>query len=140
MTLSQSAPLTAAVVVTTPQDIALLDAKKGIEAFRKIHIPVLGIIENMSMHICSQCGHMEHVFGEGGGGRIAPEYQTPLLGSLPLDIRIREQAGSGTPTVVAEPAGKLAASYREIARAMAAQLSRLPVSNSIPGVVQMKDP
>ena len=140
LTLSQSAPLTAAVVVTTPQDIALLDAKKGIEAFRKIHIPVLGIIENMSMHICSQCGHMEHIFGEGGGGRIAQEYQTPLLGSLPLDIRIREQAGSGTPTVVAEPAGKLAASYREIARAMAAQLSRLPVSNSIPGVVQMKDP
>ncbi|MCC7516160.1 MAG: iron-sulfur cluster carrier protein ApbC [Pseudomonadales bacterium] len=139
LTLSQSAPLTAAVVVTTPQDIALLDARKGIEAFRKIHIPVLGIVENMSMHICSQCGHMEHVFGEGGGERIAQEYQTPLLGSLPLDRRIREQAGSGTPTVAAEPSSKLAACYREIARSTAAQLSLLPVSDRIPGVVQMKD-
>jgi ATP-binding protein involved in chromosome partitioning len=139
LTLSQSAPLTAAVIVTTPQDIALLDAQKGIEAFRKIHIPILGVIENMSMHVCSQCGHMEHIFGSGGGERIAQDYQAPLLGSLPLDIRIREQAGKGTPTVVAEPQGKLAASYREIARAMAAQLSRLPVSNSIPGIVQVKD-
>jgi ATP-binding protein involved in chromosome partitioning len=139
LTLSQSAPLTAAAIVTTPQDIALMDAKKGIEAFGKIHIPVLGVIENMSMHVCSQCGHMEHIFGEGGGERIAREYQTPLLGALPLDKRIREHAGSGTPTVIAEPTGKLAASYREIARTLAAQLSRLPISNSIPGVVQMKD-
>jgi ATP-binding protein involved in chromosome partitioning len=139
LTLSQSAPLTAAVLVTTPQDIALLDARKGIEAFRKIHIPVLGIVENMSLHVCSQCGHAEHIFGEGGGERIAQEYQTPLLGSLPLDRRIREQAGSGTPTVAAEPNGVLAAGYREIARTMAAQLSRLPVSNSIPGIVQAKD-
>lgn len=139
LTLSQSAPLTAAVIVTTPQDIALLDARKGIEAFRKIHIPILGVIENMSMHVCSQCGHMEHIFGEGGGEHIAQAYQTPLLGSLPLDIRIREQAGNGVPTVVADPAGKLAASYREIARAMAAQLSRLPVSNGIPGVVQVNN-
>ncbi|MEZ5435790.1 MAG: iron-sulfur cluster carrier protein ApbC [Pseudomonadales bacterium] len=139
LTLSQSAPLTAAVVVTTPQDIALLDARKGIEAFRKIHIPVLGIIENMSMHICSQCGHAEHIFGEGGGERIAQEYETPLLGSLPLDRSIREQAGSGSPTVIAEPAGKLAGYYREIALNMAARLSQLPVSNSIPGVVQVKN-
>lgn len=139
LTLSQSAPLTAAVVVTTPQDIALLDAKKGIEAFRKIHIPVLGVIENMSMHVCSQCGHMEHIFGAGGGDRIAQEYQTPLLGSLPLDSRIREHVGNGTPTVIADPIGKIAASYREIARSLAAQLSRLPVSNSIPGIVQVKD-
>ncbi len=139
LTLSQSAPLTAAVIVTTPQDIALLDAQKGIEAFRKIHIPILGIIENMSMHVCSHCGHMEHIFGSGGGERIAQDYQTPLLGSLPLDIRIREHAGNGTPTVVAEPQGKLAACYREIARTMAAQLSCLPVSNSIPGVVQARD-
>lgn len=139
LTLSQSAPLTAAVVVTTPQDIALLDAKKGIEAFRKIHIPVLGIVENMSMHICSQCNHMEHIFGEGGGERIAREYGTPLLGSLPLDSRIREHAGNGCPTVMAEPSGKLAASYREIARAMTAQLSQLPVGASIPNVVQVKD-
>jgi len=139
LTLSQSAPLTAAVVVTTPQDIALLDARKGIEAFRKIHIPVLGIIENMSMHICSQCGHAEHIFGEGGGERIAQEYETPLLGSLPLDRSIREQAGSGSPTVIAEPTGKLAGYYREIALNMAARLSQLPVSNSIPGVVQVKN-
>ncbi len=139
LTLSQSAPLTAAVVVTTPQDIALLDARKGIEAFRKIHTPVLGIIENMSMHTCSQCGHTEHIFGAGGGERIAEEYQVPLLGSLPLDRHIREQAGGGTPTVAAEPAGKLAGYYRDIALNMAAQLSRLPVSNSIPGVVQVKN-
>lgn len=139
LTLSQSAPLTAAVIVTTPQDIALLDAQKGIEAFRKIHIPILGVIENMSLHVCSQCGHMEHIFGEGGGERIARDYQTRLLGSLPLDKRIREQAGAGTPTVIAEPEGKLAASYREIARSMAAQLSQLPVSSSIPGIVQVKD-
>ena len=139
LTLSQSAPLTAAVIVTTPQDVALLDAQKGIEAFRKIHIPILGVIENMSLHVCSQCGHMEHIFGEGGGERIASTYQTPLLGSLPLDKRIREQAGQGAPTVVAEPEGKLAASYREIARHMAAQLSRLPPGNTIPNVVQMSD-
>ncbi len=139
LTLSQSAPLTAAVIITTPQDIALLDAQKGIEAFRKIHIPILGVVENMSLHVCSKCGHMEHIFGEGGGERIAQTYQTPLLGSLPLDIRIREQAGAGKPTVIAEPDSKLAASYREIARSMAAQLSRLPVSSSIPGVVQVKD-
>ncbi|MEZ5539078.1 MAG: iron-sulfur cluster carrier protein ApbC [Pseudomonadales bacterium] len=139
LTLSQSAPLTAAVVVTTPQDIALLDARKGIEAFRKIHVPVLGIIENMSMHTCSNCGHTEHIFGEGGGERIAQEYQTPLLGSLPLDRRIREQAGGGAPTVAADPTGALAERYRDIALNMAAQLSLLPVSSSIPGVVQVKD-
>ncbi len=137
LTLSQSAPLTAAVIVTTPQDIALLDAKKGIEAFRKIHIPVLGIIENMSLHVCSQCGHTEHIFGSGGGEQLATEYQAPLLGALPLDIRIREQAGSGQPTVIAEPDGKLAASYREIARQLAARLSSLPLGNSIPNIVQL---
>jgi ATP-binding protein involved in chromosome partitioning len=137
LTLSQSAPLTAAAIVTTPQDIALLDARKGIEAFRKIQVPVLGIIENMSMHICSQCGHMEHIFGEGGGDRIANEYQTSLLGSLPLDISIRTQTDLGNPTVVAEPTSKLAASYREIARQLAARLSLLPVSSGIPNVVHI---
>lgn len=137
LTLSQSAPLTAAVIVTTPQDIALLDARKGIEAFRKIQVPVLGIIENMSLHICSQCGHMEHLFGEGGGERIAQEFHTNLLGSLPLDIRIRQQADAGKPIVVANPNSKLAASYREIARQLAAQLSLLPVSSDIPNVVRV---
>ncbi|HQQ63068.1 MAG TPA: iron-sulfur cluster carrier protein ApbC [Pseudomonadales bacterium] len=137
LTLSQSAPLTAAAIVTTPQDIALLDAKKGIEAFRKIQVPVLGIIENMSMHVCSQCGHMEHIFGEGGGERIAQEYQTGFLGSLPLDIRIREQSDAGKPYVFSDPHSKIAASYREIARQMAGRLSLLPVSSNIPNVVHI---
>src|SRR6478735_12541879 len=95
LTLSQSVPVTGAVIVTTPQDIALLDAKKGIEMFRKVHIPILGIVENMSQHVCSQCGHMEHIFGTGGGDRLAQEYGTCMLGALPLDIAIREQADGG---------------------------------------------
>lgn len=138
LTLSQSAPLTGAVIVTTPQDIALLDARKGIEAFRKIGIPVLGLIENMSLHICSRCGHAEPVFGEGGGERLAEQYDTPLLGALPLDIRIREQADGGRPSVASEPAGKIAAAYREIARGMAARLSRLPLGSQIPNVVRVE--
>ena len=123
LTLSQKVPVTGVVIVTTPQDIALLDAKKGIEMFRKVDVPVLGVVENMALHTCTQCGHTEHLFGAGGGERIAKEYQTTLLGSLPLDIRIREQADSGTPTVVADPDGELAQRYRDIARRTAAQLA-----------------
>ncbi|HEY9032459.1 MAG TPA: iron-sulfur cluster carrier protein ApbC [Pseudomonadales bacterium] len=123
LTLAQRVPVTGAVIVTTPQDIATLDAKKGIEMFRKVNIPVLGVVENMATHICSQCGHEEHLFGEGGGRRIAEQYQTRLLGALPLDIHIREQTDNGRPTVVAEPDGPIAAIYRDIARKTAAVLA-----------------
>jgi ATP-binding protein involved in chromosome partitioning len=123
LTLCQKIPVSGAVIVTTPQDIALLDAKKGLKMFEKVNVPVLGIVENMSTHVCSACGHEEHIFGEGGGARMAAQYDVPMLGSLPLDIRIREQADSGTPTVVAMPDSDLAARYREIARNTAARLA-----------------
>jgi ATP-binding protein involved in chromosome partitioning len=123
LTLCQRVPVSGAIIVTTPQDIALLDARKGLKMFEKVDVPVLGIVENMATHICSQCGHEEHVFGSGGGERMAHDYQVPLLGSLPLDIHIREQADGGTPTVAADPDGRVAAAYREIARRTAAQLS-----------------
>ncbi|MCK8514822.1 iron-sulfur cluster carrier protein ApbC [Methylonatrum kenyense] len=123
LTLSQKVPVSGAVIVTTPQDIALLDARKGLKMFEKVNVPVLGVVENMSTHICSQCGHEEHIFGEGGGSRMAEQYGIELLGSLPLDIRIREQADGGKPTVVADPDGTLSSSYREIARNIAARLS-----------------
>ena len=123
LTLAQKVPVTGAVIVTTPQDIATLDAKKGIEMFRKVDIPVLGVVENMATHICSQCGHEEHLFGEGGGKRIAEEYDTTLLGALPLDIHIREQTDNGKPTVVADPDGSVSMTYRDIARKTAAALA-----------------
>ena len=123
LTLCQRVPVAGAVIVTTPQDIALLDAKKGLKMFEKVAVPVLGVIENMATHICSQCGHEEHVFGEGGGERMAEQYRVPLLGSLPLDIRIREQADGGDPSVHAMPDSDVAARYREIARKAAAQLA-----------------
>jgi len=116
LTLAQKAQVSGAVIVTTPQDIALLDARKAIEMFYKVRIPVLGIVENMALHRCSQCGHEEHIFGEGGGECVAQEYETEVLGSLPLDRSIREQVDGGTPSVVAEPDGPAAASYRSIAR------------------------
>ena len=115
LTLAQKAPVSGAVIVTTPQDIALLDARKGIEMFRKVKIPVLGIIENMAVHVCSNCGHAEHIFGEGGGESVAAEYGTVLLGALPLDKRIREETDSGTPTVIKSPDSDIAAMYRDIA-------------------------
>lgn len=122
LTLSQSVPVSGAVIVTTPQDIALLDAKKGIEMFQKVNVPVLGVVENMATHICSQCGHEEHIFGEGGGERIAKSYKTPLLGSLPLDLSIREDADGGKPSVVADPDSSVSHIYKEIARRVGAQL------------------
>ena len=115
LTLSQKVPVDGAIVVTTPQDIALLDAKKGIEMFRKVDIPVLGIIENMSMHICSNCGHVDPIFGEGGGNKMADQYQTTLLGQLPLAMPIRVQADSGTPIVIAEPESEYASLYKTVA-------------------------
>jgi ATP-binding protein involved in chromosome partitioning len=123
LTLSQKVPVAGAVIVTTPQDIALLDAKKGIEMFRKVDVPVLGIVENMAVHICSQCGHTDHLFGSGGGERIATAYGVSLLGSLPLSRSIREQADGGAPSVAAEPDGPVAALYRDIARRTAAVLA-----------------
>ena len=123
LTLSQQVPVAGAVIVTTPQDIATLDARKGLQMFRKVNVPVLGIVENMSLHICSECGHQEHVFGAGGGERIAQDYGVPMLGALPLDIRIREHADSGRPSVVAEPDGEIAKLYGEIALRMTAKLS-----------------
>jgi ATP-binding protein involved in chromosome partitioning len=124
LTLAQKVPVSGAVIVTTPQDIALLDAKKGIEMFSKVDVPVLGIVENMAVHICSNCGHTDHLFGEGGGDKIAQEYHVPLLGSLPLSRSIREQADGGNPSVVAEPNGPVAAIYRDIACKMVAQLTQ----------------
>lgn len=122
LTLSQSVPVSGAVIVTTPQDIALLDARKGIEMFRKVNIPVLGVVENMSLHTCSNCGHEEAIFGTAGGERLASEYQVELLGRLPLQMSICEQTDSGTPPVVAEPTSTVAAKYRAVALKITAQL------------------
>ncbi|MHB1249882.1 MAG: iron-sulfur cluster carrier protein ApbC [Polaromonas sp.] len=119
LTLSQRVPMTGAVIVTTPQDIALLDAKKGIKMFEKVGVPILGIVENMAVHVCSQCGHTEHIFGADGGKKMAAEYGMDYLGALPLDIRIRLQADSGKPTVVADPDGDVAAIYKAVARKVA---------------------
>ena len=124
LTLSQRVPLTGAVIVTTPQDIALLDARKGLKMFEKVQVPVLGIVENMAMHVCSNCGHAEPIFGTGGGERMARDYDVELLGSLPLDLRIREQADSGTPSVAAEPQGAAAREYLAIARKLGARVAQ----------------
>jgi ATP-binding protein involved in chromosome partitioning len=123
LTLAQKVPVTGAVIVTTPQDIALIDARKGLKMFEKVNIPILGVVENMAIHVCSNCGHAEHIFGEGGGERMARDYNVALLGSLPLDIRIREQADSGRPTVVADPDSRAAQAYREIARKVAVKIA-----------------
>jgi len=123
LTLAQKVPVSGAVIVTTPQDIALLDARKGFKMFEKVEVPVLGIVENMSIHICSQCGHEEHIFGEGGGQRMADQYGVEFLGALPLDIRIREETDGGKPTVVAEPDSRISHIYREIGRKTAAKLA-----------------
>lgn len=123
LTLAQQVPVTGAVIVTTPQDIALLDARKGLKMFEKVGVPILGVVENMSIHICSQCGHAEPVFGSGGGERMATDYAIELLGALPLDIAIRTQTDAGTPTVVADPDGRVAEIYATIARRLAVKLA-----------------
>src|SRR4029077_5743860 len=123
LTLSQQVPVSGAVIVTTPQEIALLDARKGLKMFQKVEVKILGVVENMSTHVCSNCGHEEHIFGQGGGERMCREYGTELLGALPLDIRIREQADSGKPTVVADPDGRAAEIYRAIARRLAVKIA-----------------
>ena len=123
LTLSQRVPMTGAIIVTTPQDIALLDAKKGIKMFEKVGVPILGIVENMAVHVCSNCGHTEHIFGEDGGRKMAAEYKMDYLGALPLDMQIRLQADSGTPTVVADPDGDVAAIYKAVARQVAVSIA-----------------
>ena len=124
LTLSQRVPITGAVIVTTPQDIALLDAKKGIRMFEKVGVPILGIVENMAVHVCSQCGHVEHIFGADGGRKLAEQYHMDYLGALPLDINIRLQADNGRPTVVAEPEGEIASLYKKVARSVAAKVAQ----------------
>ncbi len=123
LTLAQQVPVSGAVIVTTPQDIALLDARKGLKMFEKVEVPVLGVIENMSIHICSNCNHEEYIFGKGGGERMSKQNNADFLGALPLDIRIREETDAGKPTVVAEPDSRISQIYREIARRTAAKLS-----------------
>jgi len=125
LTLAQRVPVSGALIVTTPQDIALLDARKGLKMFEKVEVRVLGIVENMSVHVCSRCGHAEHLFGSGGGARMAQQYGVQLLGELPLDIRIREDADGGVPTVVSEPGSARAAAYLTMARRTAARLATL---------------
>ncbi len=126
LTLSQRIPVSGAVIVTTPQDIALLDARKALRMFEKVKVPMLGVVENMSTHVCSRCGHEEAIFGHGGGARMAVEHGLRVLGSLPLDLRIREQADGGCPTVAAAPDGPLAAQYRAVARAVLEGLASPP--------------
>jgi ATP-binding protein involved in chromosome partitioning len=123
LTLSQRVPLTGAVIVTTPQDIALLDARKGLKMFEKVGVPILGIVENMAVHVCSQCGHQEHIFGADGGKRMAKDYELDYLGALPLAMAIREQADSGRPTVVSDPDGEVASIYKALARQVAVKVA-----------------
>ena len=134
ITLAQKVPVTGAVIVTTPQDIALLDAKKGIEMFRKVNVPILGVIENMAIHTCSNCGHEEHIFGEGGGERIARDYQTELLGSLPLALSIRADADQGKPSVAADPESSISQKYRDIARKLMANIVKAQNQSSMPEI------
>lgn len=134
LSLAQSVPVTGAVIVTTPQDVALLDAKRGIEMFRKVQVPILGVVENMGLHICSNCGHSEHIFGEGGADRIAKTYGVELLGALPLDASIRAQCDAGTPAVSAEPNGAIAQIYAHIAQRVREQLAGEGNKNSGPNI------
>jgi ATP-binding protein involved in chromosome partitioning len=137
LTLSQKVPVTGAVIVTTPQDIALLDARKGLKMFEKVGIPILGVVENMSVHICSNCGHAEHIFGEGGGEKMCAEYGVEFLGGLPLTLSIREQTDTGRPSVIAEPDGAVAQMYKAIARKLAAKIAERSrdMSSKFPSIV-----
>ena len=137
LTLSQQVPVTGAIIVTTPQDIALLDARKGLKMFEKVGIPILGIVENMSIHICSNCGHEEAIFGSGGGERMSMDYSVELLGKLPLDLSIRLQADQGKPTVVADPDGRISEIYKQIARRVAVKIAEQAkeMSGKFPNIV-----
>jgi ATP-binding protein involved in chromosome partitioning len=125
LTLAQKVPVAGAVIVTTPQDLALLDAKKGVEMFRKVNIPVLGVVENMAVHICSNCGHAEHLFGEGGGEKLAAQFGVDLLASLPLSMAIRMQSDGGKPTTIADPESQIAMIYQETARNVGARIAQI---------------
>jgi len=137
LTLAQKVPVTGAVIVTTPQDIALIDARKGLKMFEKVGIPILGLVENMSIHVCPKCGHESHIFGSGGAERMCRDYGTELLGQLPLDESIREHADSGKPTVVADPDGRAAEIYRRIARRCAVRIaeSQKDMTSKFPNIV-----
>ncbi|MBU3557479.1 iron-sulfur cluster carrier protein ApbC [Polynucleobacter sp. Ross1-W9] len=137
LTLAQKVPVTGSVIVTTPQDIALLDARKGLKMFEKVGVPIIGIIENMSTYVCTKCGHEEHVFGSGGGEKMCKEYGVDFLGSLPLNLSIREQADAGRPTVVADPDGTISAIYKGIARQVAIRVATLSkdMSSKFPNIV-----
>ncbi len=141
LTLSQKVPVTGAVIVTTPQDIALLDARKGLKMFEKVGIPILGIVENMSVHVCTQCGHAEAIFGEGGGAKMCADFGVAFLGALPLTMSIREQADSGRPTVVADPQGPVAQIYQQIARKLAIAVAdkAKDLSGKFPTIVVKSD-
>ena len=139
LSLAQSVPVTGAVIVTTPQDVALLDAKRGIEMFRKVEVPILGIVENMSIHVCSNCGHSEHIFGDGGAQRIAENYDVTLLGELPLDANIRQQCDEGHPAVVSDPDGKVAEIYLEIASKLTQQLAETGPASGGPSISISED-
>jgi ATP-binding protein involved in chromosome partitioning len=137
LTLAQKVPVTGAVIVTTPQDIALIDARKGLKMFEKVGIPILGVVENMSFHVCPKCAHRSHIFGQGGAARMCKDYGTELLGQLPLDESIRERADSGKPTVVSDPEGAVADIYRRIARRCAVQIAELQkdMTSKFPNIV-----
>jgi ATP-binding protein involved in chromosome partitioning len=141
LTLSQKVPVTGAVIVTTPQDIALLDARKGLKMFEKVGIPILGVVENMSTHTCSNCGHTEAIFGHGGGEKMCADFGVEFLGALPLTMSIREQTDSGRPTVVAEPDGPVAQVYNEIARKVAVKIAEKAkdMTSKFPNIVIKND-
>ena len=139
LTLAQKVPVAGAVIVTTPQDLALLDARKGVEMFRKVNIPVLGVVENMAVHICSNCGHAEHLFGEGGGEKLAAQYGVDLLASLPLSMAIRMQADGGKPTVVADTESQIAMIYQEMARSVSARISLAGLGASAMPTIEIAD-
>src|SRR4026209_1445865 len=137
LTLAQKVPVTGALIVTTPQDIALIDARKGLKMFEKVGIPILGVVENMSFHLCPQCGHESHIFGKGGAQRMAQDYKTELLGQLPLDESIPQQAASGQPTVVSDPDDKISETYKKIARRVAVKIaeSQRDMTSKFPNIV-----
>jgi ATP-binding protein involved in chromosome partitioning len=141
LTLSQRVPMTGAVVVTTPQDIALLDAKKGIKMFEKVGVPILGIVENMAVHVCSNCGHIEHIFGADGGKKMAADYNMDYLGALPLNMQIRLQADNGKPTVVSDPDSEVAGIYKAVARKVAVSIAakNKDFSSKFPSIKISKD-
>jgi ATP-binding protein involved in chromosome partitioning len=139
LTLAQKVPVSGAVIVTTPQDLALLDAKKGVEMFRKVNIPVLGVVENMAVHICSNCGHAEHLFGEGGGEKLAAQFDVDLLASLPLSMAIRMQSDGGKPTTIADPESQIAMIYQEIARNVGARIAQGERRQTMPSIMVSDD-